>query len=284
MLVKARAAWAGIWVGGFVALGALPVSSAAAGVVEGLLPHRAVYDLKLSPRSTGSTIASVAGRMVYEFNGSACEGFTTQFRFVTDMRDSEGKGRVTDLRTSSFEDAKGDTLDFLNQTLIDQTATEDSKGTATRKDGGLAVMLARPTKRELTVSANALFPTQHVVKVIEAALAGSTVFQTPIYDGSSDGQKLYQTTTVIGRPVTSHDLSSEPVADQAALKDVAAWPVTISYFEDKGIATGEGTPDYMVSMTLYQNGVSRRLTLDYGDFAIQATLVEMKPFDRKACP
>jgi hypothetical protein len=280
MVVMARAALAGV----LVACGAMATPAWAASVLEGLLPHRAVYDLKLSPRSTGTAVTSANGRMVYEFNGSACEGFTTQFRFVTDMRDAEGKGRVTDLRTSSYEDAKGDTLDFLNQTLIDQTQTEDSKGTAMRKDGGLAVTLTRPAKRELTVAANALFPTQHVTRIIETAIAGGTVFQTPIYDGSSDGQKLYQTTTVIGRPITTADLAQEPVANQPALKDVGSWPVTISYFEDKGAATGEGTPDYMVSMTLYQNGVSRRLTLDYGDFAIQATLVELKPFDRKPCP
>lgn len=281
MVVMARAALAGF----LVTCGVLSSPAQAASVLEGLLPHRAVYDLKLSPRSTGTAVTSANGRMVYEFNGSACEGFTTQFRFVTDMRDAEGKGRVTDLRTSSFEDAKGDTLDFLNQTLIDQTQTEDSKGTALRKDGGLSVTLTRPAKRELTVGANALFPTQHVARIIETAMAGGTVFQSPIFDGSSDGQKLYQTTTVIGRPVAATaDLSQEPVAGQPALKDVASWPVTISYFEDKGTATGEGTPDYMVSMTLYQNGVSRRLTLDYGDFAIQATLVEMKPFERKPCP
>jgi hypothetical protein len=280
MVVMARAALAGLglW------CGVVATPAVAASVVDGLLPHRAVYDLKLSPRSTGTAVAAVSGRMVYEFNGSACDGFTTQFRFVTDMRDGEGKGRITDLRTSSFEDGKGTTLDFLNQTLIDQTQTDDAKGTATRGAGGLTVALSRPAKRELSVKADALFPTQHVAKVIETALAGGALFQAPIFDGSGDGQKLYQTTAVIGRPVATHDLSNEPAADAPALKDVAAWPVTISYFEDKGAPVGEGTPDYAVSMTLYQNGVSRRLTLDYGDFAIQATLAEFKPFERKPCP
>ena len=56
----------------------LPASAA-----QLLAPHRAVYDLALDKASDRSGITDITGRMVYEFNGSACEGYTVTFRFMT---------------------------------------------------------------------------------------------------------------------------------------------------------------------------------------------------------
>ena len=50
------------------------------------IAHRAVYDLALDKASDRSGIIGLRGRMVYEFNGSPCEGYTVNFRFVTQDR------------------------------------------------------------------------------------------------------------------------------------------------------------------------------------------------------
>ena len=52
------------------------------------------------------------------------------------------------------------------------------------------------------------------------------------------------------------------------------WPVTISYF-DKGKTdnSGEQTPAYTIGFELYENGISRALTLDYNDFVVDGKLV-----------
>ena len=61
---------------------------------------------------------------------------------------------------------------------------------------------------------------------------------------------------------------------------MARWPVTISYFgSDKAAAGGEITPDYAIGFELYQNGISRALSLDYNDFVVtgKLTSLEFKP-------
>ena len=73
------------------------VSSAFATPATGLAPHRAVYDLKLKDATERSGIAGMYGRMVYEFNGSPCDGYTVSFRF-------DGEGRLF------FVDADGNDL------------------------------------------------------------------------------------------------------------------------------------------------------------------------------
>ena len=74
-------------------------------IAKGLLPHRAVYDISLDNASSSSNIASVSGRLVFEVTGSSCEGFTVNSRFVTEVNDQDGGRRVTDLRSSTYENA-----------------------------------------------------------------------------------------------------------------------------------------------------------------------------------
>ena len=71
-----------------------------------LTPHRAVYDLSLNDASDRSGITGVAGRMVYEFEGSRCDGYTVKFRFVTQI-DTTEMSRLTDQQTTTYEDGEG---------------------------------------------------------------------------------------------------------------------------------------------------------------------------------
>ena len=60
-------------------LSGMTVGGASAASANILVP-RAVYDLELKDASERSGISGMYGRMVYEFNGSACEGYTVSFR------------------------------------------------------------------------------------------------------------------------------------------------------------------------------------------------------------
>lgn len=62
------------------------------------------------------------------------------------------------------------------------------------------------------------------------------------------------------------------------------WPVTIAYFNEN--AAGDPTPVYNMSFKLYENGITRDLTMDYGDFVLSGSLVKLellKP-QQDACP
>ena len=55
--------------------------------------------------------------------------------------------------------------------------------------------------------------------------------------------------------------------------------MTVSYYDrDAKANSGEQTPVYAMSFELYENGVSRALTLDYNDFVITGA---MSKFDVK---
>src|SRR5882724_9936707 len=65
------------------------------------LSHQALYELSLL-KSRANSINSARGRILYSFTGSACEGYTSEFRQVSEMSSGEDKITLSDLRSSSW--------------------------------------------------------------------------------------------------------------------------------------------------------------------------------------
>src|SRR5688500_13777300 len=68
------------------------------------LAHQAMYELKLVKSRGTNAINSARGRILYNFSGSACEGYTSEFRQVSELDSGEGKLTLSDLRSTSWED------------------------------------------------------------------------------------------------------------------------------------------------------------------------------------
>ena len=235
-----------------------------------LLAHRAVYELKLVKTTGQNAPAAVNGLIAYDFSGSACEGYTTNFRQMIELSAAEGDVHVTDVRSSTFEDAGYKNFRFKVNTLNDGVASEQVDGAASHKaDGGLVVHLTQPKSAQFDFSAGILFPTEHMEKIIAAAKAGETTLTRQIYDGSDNGDKIFDTLTVIGKVVTGAKGSFADTQD--ALKTVQRWPVVISYFE---VGKNSDQPSYVLSFDLYENGVSRDMKLDYGDFVMKGEMTQ----------
>ena len=56
--------------------------------------------------------------------------------------------------------------------------------------------------------------------------------------------------------------------------------MTLSYFN---AGRGEQTPVYVISFELYENGVSRALKLDYGEFALKGEFTRFELMPGKDC-
>ena len=251
-----------------------------------LVPHRAVYDLSLGRARDTAQVAAVRGRILYDFDGNACEGYTLQFRQVSELDSGEGKVSTSDLRSSTWEGGDSKRFKFTSQNFLDQNLVDSVDGHAEHGTGATAVNLAKPEQKALDIDAAVVFPTQHMVRVIEAARAGKTVLDFPIFDGSDTGDKVYNTLTVIGRKLTADDRKhDDAAAAEPKLAEVPRWPITISYFEkSKSQKSTEQTPVYAISFELYENGISRALSLDYNDFVVAGKLSSLEVKQAKPCP
>lgn len=271
--------------GAILAATAIPVYAAGAAAAISLVPHRAVYDLKLGQSHGQRAVESVRGRILYDFSGSACDGYVLNFRQVSELDNGEGKVSVSDLRAATWEDGNAKSFQFNSENYVNQNKVNSVDGRAERSPDRLAVKLSKPKEETFNLDADMVFPTEHIRRAIEAARAGKTILDFPVYDGSETGQKVYNTLTVIGHEIPPGDKSpTDAAAGKEALKGLKRWPVTISYF-DKNTkeASGEQTPVYSIGFELYENGISRALTLDYGDFTVIGDMTQLDIKDATPC-
>jgi hypothetical protein len=253
-----------------------------------LAPHRAVYDLKLSKSHGSRGIQAVRGRILYDFSGNACDGYNLEFRQVSELESEEGKPALSDLRSTTWEDGAARRFRFSSQNKLNDERNDVVDGHAERTAQAVDVDLSKPAAKTFTVPVGAVFPTEHMRRIVVAAREGKTILEFPVYDGSETGEKLYNTLTVIGRPIAP---GAKPPADAAAktpeLTKLTRWPVTISYFDqlpESAQQAGEQTPVYSIGFELYENGISRGLVLDYNDFTITGELSSLEMKKEKACP
>jgi hypothetical protein len=242
-----------------------------------LIPHRAVYDLSLEKASEHSSITGIAGRMVYEFAGSPCDGYTVTFRFVTRI-DTEEASRLTDQQTTTYEDGEGRNFSFVTRAFVDEELNSELKGSARAEPDRTVVSIEKPQKQELTLEPTH-FPTRHLNELLANARKGETFYESTLFDGSEEADKVMTTTIVIGKPGKASAGDPELKA-MGALAGASFWPVDMAYFDlgEEG-ADGEELPTYRISFKLYENGMTRDLVMDYGDFSMTGTLVDLATFE-----
>ena len=264
-------------------LAAAKADAAAGGT---FLPHQALYELSLLKSRGSNSISSARGRILYSFSGSACEGYTSEFRQVNEMNSGEGKVSLSDLRSTSWEDAAGKTYRFKIDSRLNDMESSPVDGIAERSGDHITVKLRQPQVKSFTLDGATVFPTEQIQRIIAAAKEGKSVLELNVYDGSDNGEKVFNTLSVIGRPIPGDRTiaAPDPSTQNDVMRSMTRWPVTVSYYDrDAKPAGGEQTPVYAMSFELFENGVSRALVLDYNDFVISGALGKFDVKDSKPC-
>ncbi|MBZ0162399.1 MAG: cell envelope integrity EipB family protein [Notoacmeibacter sp.] len=251
----------------------------AAAAAQVLVPHRAIYDLSLLEASDRSGIDAVTGRMVYEFNGSPCDGYTVSFRSVTEFSTNETR-RLIDQQVATFEDPERDLFTFVTKSFVDRDLDKEIRGTAQGSADGIKVELEKPEEGTVDLG-KARFPAAHMLDLLQRARQGQHFYETTIYDGAEDADRIMTTTVVIGtrRMITADDAEAGVIG---ALANEAYWPVSIAYFDDPN-PQEDSAPTYRIGFKLYDNGVARDMETDYGDFQLKGRLVDLRILDMPAC-
>jgi hypothetical protein len=262
---------------------ARPAGAAASGP---FLAHQALYELSLVKSRGSASIDSARGRILYNFSGSACEGYTSEFRQVSELNSGEGKVTLSDLRSTSWEDGAGKSYRFKIDTRMNDAESSPVDGIAERSGDHITVKLKQPEAKTFTLDGNTVFPTEQIQRIISAAKEGKSLLELTVYDGSDNGEKVYNTLTVIGQPIPGERsiVAPDPSTTNDQMKSLTRWPVTVSYYDrDAKAKDGEQTPVYAMSFELFENGVSRALMLDYNDFVISGAMGKFDVKDSKPC-
>lgn len=252
-----------------------------------LFPHRAVYDLASSGQGS-SDFDSIDGRIVVEVKHDSCDAYELEYRFVARFVGDQ-ELIVVDQQIELDETIDGKTLEFSNVSTVDGLKDQSSIGTATTGEGRTEVRYDQPADKTVEIAA-ASFPITHTRNLIEAAKSGEFIYEAQIFDGDPDAEKQTRSTSIIS------DMAEEPGSERTEAAEEGAaeerpgsdvldgldrWRITEAYYDETD--TSDSEPDFSTSYTLYENGVSDRLTMNFDGYSLSGSITEFTPLQSADC-
>lgn len=240
----------------------------------GLASHRAVYDLSLIESRNGGGVEAARGRIVLDFDNT-CEGHIVNQRMLVELQNLGGGVVVSDYYLSTYETLDGASLRFTVSNSINGEVIEKADGVATKNTQSGEVTFSDDDIKPIDLPKGVLFPTQHTLKILDAARQGNNLLSAKVYDGNGE-DGLQDSLTIIGKTKSE---TSELLIEQGG-DDWKSWYIQMSFF-DLGVQASE--PDYKVSYQMFENGVGDNITLEYKDFSMLGRLVQIEFKEQEKC-
>jgi hypothetical protein len=262
-----------------------PLAVALAGLVAGaagplaaaeIMPHRALYTMTLGRASGDAGVTGASGTMAYQW-GETCDGWTVEQNYRLKMGYSESPDVSLTSNFVTWESKDGLRYRFNQKETRDGTDDDDLRGTA-KLDGpgkGGTADFEKPAGKSFVLPPGALFPSAHTMLLIEKAKAGENFVSKQVFDGAT-AENAVLVSAVIGPKVAP----DSEAAKKSPLLNRPGWRIRLAFFPADPKAE---KPDYELGMLLLDNGVSRDMVIDYGDYAIRATLNDIEALPKPKC-
>jgi hypothetical protein len=232
--------------------------------------HRAAYRLDLA-EGRNSGITSVRGAMVFDVV-DACEGWATRQRMTMTVMDRDGQEIETVSDYATYEAKDNSRLRFsLTQTTGGAVSQRVGGEAELNPDGSGRVRFTDPSPQEDTLPPGTLLPMRHTILSVEAARAGRRLLAAPLFDGTSD-EGAQDTTTIVSSWGGPPDQPRFPL-----LANQASGRMRIAFFERGAATSGASQPEYEVGLRYFENGVADELVMDFGEFSVRGTLLDLAP-------
>ena len=138
---------------------------------------------------------------------------------MSELDNGEGKVTLSDLRSTTWEDGAAKNYRFNSQNYLNEKLVDTVDGQAERQADDDRRHADQAEEASFDLEAAIVFPTEHMRRIIEAARAGKTILEFPVYDGSETGEKVYNTLTVIGRAIAPGErVPTDAAAGQAGAR------------------------------------------------------------------
>lgn len=250
---------------------------------QSLIPHKALYEVKMVSGKSGSQMVNIAGKMFYEWKPT-CEGWITNHRFSLNYEYADNPSLNVTSDFSTFENFDSQLLNFSTRRKRDGEVYEELRGRAainSAENGPGKVVYSIPEDLSFPLDPGTLFPTAHTMKLLQQAKSGKKFFTARIFDGS-DSEGAVDITSFISvkdQPAQSMLKKNEGFKPAAAgsvdqsLLATPSWNVRMAFFPVKD---KESTSDYELSMVFHENGIISDMVIEYSDFSVSQKLVALE--------
>ena len=262
-------------IGRSAAVALVVFSAGAAGAAE-IMPHRALYTMTLGRTGGDAGVVGANGTMAYQW-GESCDGWTVEQRYRLKMGYAESPDVSIASNFVTWEAKDSLSYRFNQKETRNGTEDEEIRGTA-KLDGpdkGGTADFEKPEGKSFKLPPGMMFPSAHTIFLIDKARAGEVFISKHIFDGATV-ENAVLVSAVIGPKVAP----DPEAAKKSPLLNRPGWRVRLAFFPaDSKVEK----PDYELGMLLLDNGVSKDMVIDYGDYAIHATLDDIEPLPKPGC-
>ena len=262
--------------------GVLACLGASAGQAEqpgdGLVGHRALYDVTMVSAESASGVVDASGMVLYRF-ADTCNGWTVENHTVVRLGLTGGDETLSDWAYTSWEAKDGASFRFRVRDQQDEEILEELRGSAamgSNASGG-TVRFARPHGVEMALPPGTLFPTAHLLSLLRQGQDGIKTGSATIFDGA-DLDNPYRVSAVVG---PAPEAARRRLAELSGLDDLPVWSVRLAFFP---LADPEGaTPDFEVGIHYREDGIGNSIVQDFGDIVLKLELKHLEIYSPPDC-
>ncbi len=260
---------------------AVPQTGHAGGgnLVKNLVPHRAVYDIRMVSKASSSQLLNISGQMIFEWK-PGCEAWTTAHRFTLLYEYADTQPMKISSDFSTYETYDGRNLNFTSRRERNGELYEELRGNAVldRKGAGKGIY-SLPEGLTFDLAPETLFPMSHTLQLLEHMRSGKKFFHATVFDGS-DTEGPVEINAFIGkRESAPAELMNSSRIDKNLIAAPAA-AIRMAFFPT---AAEEPESDYEMSALLHDNGIISSMKVDYKDFSVIQKLAALEKIEPENC-
>lgn len=256
-----------------------PAETQSAGVADGIVPHRAVYELDLaSPRGEGGVV-EIGGQVEFTWN-DVCDGWTVTQKSQFVVGRADGYDVVFGSTVSSWESKDGLRYRFFIKRNQNGEETESIRGVASLESPGGpgTARYTEPEEKTTELPKGTTFPSAHSIEILEQAIAGQGLSHwTTQFDGTGEDDGLAGVSAALVAALPPEEAG---IIESPLLEGQPSWRIAMAYF---GMGQGEAEPNQEQHLRIYKNGVVDFFSIDYGTFAFDAELIELEEYPKPDC-
>lgn len=244
-----------------------------------LAPHKAIYNIKMTAKKSGSPVLNISGEMYFELK-AGCEAWTTDHRFNLNYEYADSPPMLITSDFTTYEPYDGKTLDFNSRRHRNNELFEEMRGQA-KMDGekGGAALYTMPADLRFNLPPGALYPMAHTAALREQVKAGKKFFSAVVFDGSDEDGPA-EINAFVGKKVDTADLIAPGKDIDPALIKVPAHSLRMAFFP---LSAGESSAEYEMSAVFHENGIISDMTVEYKEFTVHQALKALQSVPPEDC-
>ncbi len=249
-------------------------SGSAALAAPHLVPHAAIYEVRLGTAIGPEAPAGLSGTMVYVVE-DACIGFNQTSALDVAILDRSGREAAIRQSFSSFEALNGEAATFDMQISSNGQIVDAYEGHVQANQDGGVMVYRRPDgvsdesgDKSYALKSDAQLSLAFTANVVESAIAGKPFLSQVVADGLLDDGPN-RISAVIGR----QSKIENNVSDPDGLLQGLPWPVQLAYYPT---TSKDELPSQEMRVEIYQGGIVGKIEQNMGDYTVLTTLIDLQ--------